>query len=59
MPEYIPIKSKEKTIEDYWKELEDVEFSIYIAKQSDNEDELPKLERKRKILENKIAEMEK
>ena len=48
-----------KDIDELWKELEDVEFAIYIAKQSDNKKRIPYLEKKRKILESKIAEMEK
>ena len=48
-----------KDIDELWKELEDVEFAIFIAKQSGNEDKIPALKRKMKLIENKIAEMEK
>ncbi len=58
MSEYIPIKSIEKTIDDYWKELEDIEFAIFVAKQSNNEDKLSRLERKRNILIMKIKNMQ-
>lgn len=47
-----------KTIDDYWKELEEVEFDLHIAKQLKDEDMMKKLERKRKTLETKIKNIQ-
>lgn len=58
MSEYIPIESKKKTIDDYWKELEDTEFDIYVAKQIKDEDMIEKATRHAKILERKIKSLQ-
>lgn len=57
MSEYIPIESKKKTIDDYWKELEETEFDIFVAKQIKDEDMIERATRHAKILEMKIKNM--
>lgn len=47
-----------KTIDELWKELEDTEFDIYVAKQIKDEDMIEKATRHAKILERKIKNLQ-
>lgn len=47
-----------KTIDELWKELEDTEFDIYVAKQIKDEDMIEKATRHAKILERKIKNIQ-